>query len=175
MKYTLVIIVSLLTIYLFPQTLCAQSSVAGKVTDLEGQSLSYISVQLLRADSSFVTGTTTDTLGCYQFTKIPPSPYMIVFTSMGYKKRIINVTATDGKKELSPVVMETDNIELSEVVVKGASVIRQKDRLLILPDRQQIKQAGTGYDLLYNLMIPGMEVDRTYLSADRICESDLYI
>lgn len=126
MKYTLVIIVSLLTIYLFSQTLSAQSSVAGKVTDLEGQSLSYISVQLLRADSSFVTGTTTDTLGCYQFTKIPPSLYMIVFTSMGYKKRIINVTATDGKNELSPVVMETDNIELSEVVVKGASVIRQK-------------------------------------------------
>lgn len=173
MKYTLVIIVSLLTIYLFPQTLSAQSSVAGKVTDLE--SLSNISVQLLRADSSFVTGTTTDTLGFYQFTKILPSPYMIVFTSMGYKKRIINVTATDGKNELSPVVMETDNIELSEVVVKGASVIRQKDRLLILPDRQQIKQAGIGYDLLYNLMIPGMEVDRTYLSADRICESDLYI
>lgn len=160
MKYAFIIFMYLIIELFFPRVLCAQCSVAGKVIDLEGQSLSYISVQLLRADSSFVTGTTTDTLGCYQFTKLSPSPYMIVFTSMGYKKRIINVTATDGKNELSPVVMESDNIELSEVVVKGASVIRQKDRLLILPDKQQVKQAGTGYDLLYNLMIPGMEVDR---------------
>lgn len=160
MKYTVVFFVYLLTIFLFPQILYAQCSIAGKVTDLEGQSLSYISVQLFRVDSSFVTGTTTDTLGYYQFTKVSPSPYFIVFSSIGYKKQIVNANTTEKKNELPPVIMETDNIELNEVVVKGASVIRQKDRLLILPDKQQVKQAGTGYDLLYNLMIPGMEVDR---------------
>lgn len=149
-----------MTIFLFPQILYAQCSIAGKVTDLEGQSLSYVSVQLFRVDSSFVTGTTTDTLGYYQFTKVSPSPYFIVFSSIGYKKQIVNANTTEKKNELPPVIMETDNIELNEVVVKGASVIRQKDRLLILPDKQQVKQAGTGYDLLYNLMIPGMEVDR---------------
>lgn len=79
MKYTVVFFVYLLTIFLFPQILYAQCSIAGKVTDLEGQSLSYVSVQLFRVDSSFVTGTTTDTLGYYQFTKVSPSPYFIVF------------------------------------------------------------------------------------------------
>lgn len=160
MKYTFIFFLYLLIECLFPQIICAQCSVSGKVTDSEGHSLSYISVQLLRTDTSFVTGTTTDTVGCYQFTKVDASPYLIAFTSIGYKKKIINVTATNEKTEISPVAMETDNIQLSEVVVRGASVIRQKDRLLILPDKQQIKQAGTGYDLLYNLMIPGMEVDR---------------
>lgn len=160
MKYTFIFFVCFLIGFLFPRVLCAQCSVNGKVTDLEGRLLSYISVKLLRTDSSFVTGTTTDTLGCYQFPKISPSSYLIVFTSIGYKKKLINVTITNGKTEIPPAVMETDNIQLGEVVVKGASVIRQKDRLLILPDKQQVKQAGTGYDLLYNLMIPGMEVDR---------------
>lgn len=160
MKYPFVLFVYLLTELLFPQFFYAQCNVTGKVTDLKGQSLSYISVQLLRTDSSFVTGTTTDTLGFYQLKKTDASCYLIVFTSIGYKKKIINVTTTKGQIELSPVIMETDNIVLNEVVVKGAAVIRQKDRLLILPDKQQVKQAGTGYDLLYNLMIPGMEVDR---------------
>ncbi len=159
-KEPLTLFICFLIEFLFPRVLCAQCSVTGKVTDLEGHSLSYISVQLLRADSSFVTGTTTDTLGYYQFTKISPSPYLIVFTSIGYKKKIMNVTASNEENELPPIVMETDIIELNELVVKGASVIRQKDRLLIMPDKQLVKQAGTGYDLLYNLMIPGMEVDR---------------
>lgn len=160
MKYAFIFYIYLLIEFLFPQILCAQCSITGKVTDLDDHSLSYISVQLLRTDSSFVTGTVTDTLGYYQFTKMEVSSYLIVYTSIGYKKKIINATTTNGKNELSTVIMEPDNIELSEVVVKGASVIRQKDRLLILPDKQQIKQAGTGYDLLYNLMIPGIEVDR---------------
>lgn len=160
MKFTFIFSIYLLTEFLFPQILCAQGSIVGKVTDLEGQPLSYISVQILQVDSSFVTGTTTDTLGYYKFNKIPPSSYLIAFSSIGYKKKITNVTIANNVKEISPIAMETDNIQLSEVVVKGASVIRQKDRLLILPDKQQMKQAGTGYDLLYNLMIPGMEVDR---------------
>lgn len=160
MKDTLIFCVYLFIGCLLSQSLCAQCSIAGKVTNKEGQPLPYTSVQLLRTDSGFVSGTTTDTLGHYQFTKADASPYLMVFTSIGYKKRVISITPARGKNELSPVVMETDNIELNEVVVRGASVIRQKDRLLILPDKQQIKQAGTGYDLLYNLMIPGMEVDR---------------
>ena len=44
--------------------------------------------------------------------------------------------------------------------MKGSSFIRQKDRVLIIPDKQQVKHAFTGYDLLSNLMIPGIDVDR---------------
>ena len=45
-------------------------------------------------------------------------------------------------------------------MVKGQSIIRKDDRLIIIPDKQQVKHAWTGYDLLYNLMIPGIDVDR---------------
>ena len=40
------------------------------------------------------------------------------------------------------------------------SYVRDEDKLLIYPDMQQVKYSLTGYDLLYRLMIPGVDVDR---------------
>ena len=56
--------------------------------------------------------------------------------------------------------MKTNDVSLGEVLIKGESFIRKKDHVLILPNKEQIKHATTGYDLLYNLMIPGINVDR---------------
>ena len=56
--------------------------------------------------------------------------------------------------------MESDNVILNEVVVKGSSYVRKTDHVLVIPDKQQVKHAGTGYDLLYNLMIPSLEVNK---------------
>lgn len=56
--------------------------------------------------------------------------------------------------------LKENSVLLGEVEVKGSSFIRQKDRVLIIPDKQQVKHAFTGYDLLSNLMIPGIDVDR---------------
>lgn len=159
MKHILISFALLLTGCLYPQLLHGQNSISGKVTGPEGKPLPYVSVQLLRTDSTFMTGTSTDSLGGYEFTKITPSSYILVLSSVGYRTVKIPVTVK-GKKELPLVQMKADNVMLSEVVVKGASVIRQKDKLLILPDKEQMKFAGTGYDLLYNLLIPGVEVDR---------------
>ena len=62
------------------------------------------------------------------------------------------------------------------VEVKASSYIRQKDRVLIIPDKQQVRHAGTGYDLLYNLMIPGITVDRRKGTvSSTIGEATLYI
>lgn len=162
MRQAFSLFILLLTGCLQPCLLYAQTSLSGKVVDAEGSPLPYISVQLLRADSTFVMGAATDTLGNYLFAKITPSCYLLTFSSIGYKRVTIpaNVSTISSKLELPLVRMATDNVVLSEVVVKGASLIRQKDRILILPDKQQAKHGGTGYDLLYNLMIPGIEVDR---------------
>lgn len=49
---------------------------------------------------------------------------------------------------------------LNEVVVKGSSFIRKEDHILVIPDKQQVKHANTGYDLLYNLMIPSLDINK---------------
>lgn len=52
-------------------------------------------------------------------------------------------------------------VELDEVVVKASYLTREDDHILAIPTKEQRKYAVTGYDLLNNLMIPGVSVDRT--------------
>ena len=51
--------------------------------------------------------------------------------------------------------------ELDEVVVKSSYLTREDDHFLALPTKEQRKHAVTGYDLLSNLMIPGVSVERS--------------
>lgn len=51
--------------------------------------------------------------------------------------------------------------ELGEVVVKSSYLTREGDYLLAIPTKEQRKHAVTGYDLLSNLMIPGVSVERS--------------
>ena len=51
--------------------------------------------------------------------------------------------------------------ELGEVVVKASYLTREGDHILAIPTKEQRKHAVTGYDLLSNLMIPGVSVERS--------------
>lgn len=51
--------------------------------------------------------------------------------------------------------------ELGEVVVKSSYLTRKGDHILAIPTKEQRKHAVTGYDLLSNLMIPGVSVERS--------------
>lgn len=51
--------------------------------------------------------------------------------------------------------------ELDEVVVKASNLTREDDHILAIPTKEQRKHAVTGYDLLNNLMIPGVSVGRS--------------
>ncbi len=51
--------------------------------------------------------------------------------------------------------------KLDEVVVMATYFTREDDHILAIPTKEQRKHATTGYDLLSNLMIPGVSVDRS--------------
>ena len=134
--------------------------ISGKVSDLtDNQALVYATVRLLQQDSTFVSGTITDSLGYYKFDNLVRDSYLLSFSMVGYKQRIIQIAAHEDMV-VPDIKLESESVTLGEVIVKGSSFIRQKDKVLILPDKQQVKHSGTGYDLLYSLMIPGLEVDR---------------
>ena len=138
----------------------SQRRIVGSVNDMEQKALAYASVRLLRTDSTYVSGMTTDSLGCYCFANVASDKYLLAFSTIGYKPQIIPVTVRNADVTVPTVTLESDDVMLGEVVVKGSSFIRKDDRVLVIPDKQQVKHAGTGYDLLYNLMIPGIDVDR---------------
>ncbi|MCM1254915.1 MAG: hypothetical protein NC221_02215, partial [Duncaniella sp.] len=51
--------------------------------------------------------------------------------------------------------------ELKEVVVNASYLTREDDHILAIPTKEQRKHAISGYDLLRNLMIPSISVNRT--------------
>ena len=137
----------------------AQNKLYGTVEN-NGKPLPYVTVRLLETDSTFVSGVTTDTLGKYVFSNIEKGNYLVALSSIGYKPAFIQIKMSDKNLEVPLVTLETENIVLGEVVVKGSSFIRKDDHVLVIPDKQQVKHASTGYDLLYNLMIPSIEVNK---------------
>lgn len=146
---------SLLTV-----SLQAQSILKGIVKSETGTAVPYASIQLLQPDSTFVQGTATDSTGNYKMT-VRKGEYLMSVSSIGYLTKTIPVISNGENDRTLPVItLQTNNIMLNNVEIKGSSFIRKDDRILIIPDKQQLKHSHTGYDLLYNLMIPGMDVDR---------------
>ena len=137
----------------------AQNKLYGTVEN-NGKPLPYVTVRLLETDSTFVSGVTTDTLGKYVFSNIEKGNYLVALCSIGYKPAFIQIKMSDKNLEVPLVTLETENVVLGEVVIKGSSFIRKDDHVLVIPDKQQVKHASTGYDLLYNLMIPSIEVNK---------------
>ena len=137
----------------------AQHRVEGRVNDVEQKALPYASVRLLRADSTYVSGMTADSLGHYSFVDVASDEYLLSFNLLGYKPKCVSVSVRNTGVNVPVVSLESDDVLLSEVTVSGSSIIYKRDRTLIIPDMQQRKHAYSGYDLLYNLMIPGIDVD----------------
>lgn len=154
--------IALLYLILSSSWAFSQYKVSGYIKNANGeQNIPYtITVRLLQMDSTFVSGTLTDSTGLYRFDKIHPEKYLIAFSSIGYLSKVVPVEIPAKDTILPTVTLENNHVMLEEIVVKGNYFIRKEDHVLILPDKQQIKHANTGYDLLYNLMIPGIDVNK---------------
>ena len=149
----------IMSLALLGNSMQAQNKLYGTVEN-NGKPLPYVTVRLLETDSTFVSGVTTDTLGKYVFSNIEKGNYLVALSSIGYKPAFIQIKMSDKNLKVPLVTLETENVVLGEVVVKGSSFIRKDDHVLVIPDKQQVKHASTGYDLLYNLMIPNIEVNK---------------
>ena len=158
MKNLKFIVISGCLIYSLIST--AQVTVKGTVKNDNNQEAAYAFVRLLHPDSTFVKGTLTDSIGNYRLSDVAAGDYLLSISSMGYVSQWHTFVVGSQDKELPLISFKKNSVMLGEVEVKGSSFIRQKDHVLIIPDKQQMKHATTGYDLLYNLMIPGIDVDR---------------
>ena len=146
-------------------------TIKGTVLDANHQALPYVTVRLLQTDSTFVQGAYTDSLGIYSMDMKRQGNYLLSLSCIGYKTRMLQVQAqtTEARapsipaqttKTFPTVILETDNVVLNEVTVEASSFVRQADKLLVYPDKKQVKHSSSGYDLLYRLMIPELDVDR---------------
>lgn len=151
-------------------------NIRGTVWDENHNGLSYATVRLLHPDSTFVAGVCTDSVGHYQIKASYTGNYLLGISSIGFKTKFIPVHVLQDGVRLEPVALDVETVRLGEVMVNASSFIRQKDHVLIIPEKTQVRHSASGYDLLYRLMIPEVEVDRINGKVSAIGgETTLYI
>lgn len=146
-------------IFCFSQ-LNSQNVIKGIVKNEKQEAVPYATIKLLQVDSTFIQGVASDSIGYYQIEDIKKGKYLLSVSSIGYDTQFVYLSITRDELQLPDIVLKNNDLVLETVEIKAQSFIRQKDRVLIIPDKQQIKHAQTGYDLLSNLMIPNIEVNK---------------
>ena len=94
---------------------------------LRGQILDATTKQALTGATVIISnfdtlGTTTDTIGQFQFTKLAIGRYQVEISYLGYQKMILTeVLVVSGKENVLELELQADASNLSEVVVKAAT------------------------------------------------------
>ena len=68
-------------------------TISGKLVDEQEQPLAYANIVLLQADSTFITGQTSDEKGGFHFSKVTEGDYRLKISSMGYETMFIDDVA----------------------------------------------------------------------------------
>ncbi|WP_033147526.1 outer membrane beta-barrel family protein [Prevotella sp. P6B1] len=88
--------------------------VGGRVIDMQGEPLPFVSVALLTADSTYIQGATSDVDGFFQI-NTTDACCILRFSYIGYRTKYVDVRSS----EIGTIQMEQDQTILNEIVVKG--------------------------------------------------------
>lgn len=134
----------------FPMSASAQS-LKGKVTDENNEPLAYANVMLQKADSTYLSGAMTDTLGMFILTQ-DPAASMLHVSFIGYETCIVPVKGTD----FGTIKMNPDTEMLGKAVVKGflPKTVLKGDAFVTPVENSILAEAGSAGDVLKKL--PGV-------------------
>ena len=123
----------------------------GKVVDENNEPLAYANVMLQKADSTYLSGTMTDTLGVFVL-EAAPQATMVHISFIGYKPYITAVHGTD----MGTVKMIPDTEMLGKAVVKGylPKTVIKGDAFVTPVENSILAEAGSADDVLKKL--PGV-------------------
>jgi len=98
-------------------------SVSGKLIDETKQAAIGSSVLLLKSDSSFVKGTTTDIEGQFKIEQINPSNYIIKILSLGYKPIFKSIQVANQDLMMPTISLKQNSTNLKEVTVEAQQAL----------------------------------------------------
>ncbi len=140
-------------------------SISGMLIDKKtNEPVDLATVSLLNAkDSSFVSGTMSNTKGYFNFKTLSKGKYIINVTYVGYKTTYYPIALTDNNKTIydaGKIGLETDDVLLSETVIEGKvpEVVAKGDTIEYDAGSYKTPQNAAVEELLKRL--PGAEVDK---------------
>lgn len=132
----------------------------GKITDFNNnEGIAYANIALQTTDSVFVTGTTTDIKGNFTIAKLSSGSYLLITTCMGYDGSIIRLDNLTKNIHIGEIPLSETNQVLDEVTVSASRIVSKVDRQLVFPTESQVKASNSGYELLNQMMLPGLKID----------------
>ena len=156
---------SLLLLFLFTTYLSAQYTVSGTVKDAAGAPLSFANaVVYSAADSSSVTGVSTDIDGAFLLTVGEAGTYYLVGSQIGltdYRSEPFTLGAANPERAFPDLVLgASTGVDLSEITVTAAKPLftREIDRTIVNVAGQPTAVGQTALEVLERS--PGVVVDR---------------
>jgi outer membrane receptor protein involved in Fe transport len=139
-------------------------SISGQVIDVSTKrSLEFVNVLLHRcADSSMVSGTTTDATGKFLFPEVAAGEYFCKFGLVGYaaaSTRPIPIDPRHKNANLGKQTLRETSVNLQEILVTGEKAMQNNgiDRKVYNVDQDLMSKAGSASELLQN--VPSVQVD----------------
>ena len=130
--------------------------ISGRVIDEQAKPMPFANVVLLScSDSAYIAGAVTKDDGSFSIATDKQDGLLKV-SSVGYIIRYID--ARQGN--VGDIQMQPDAQMLGEVVVKADKVIKKSDGMTVIPQKGLLKLSTDGFDVIYGIMIPGLDVDR---------------
>lgn len=138
----------------------AQSvNISGRVIDGKGEPVAFANIALQRADSSFVTGCTSDDKGSFKMQGLTADNYLLQVSFVGYSAQIIRLDNLNRPLDIGDIILIEDAVLLQGVTVTASNVVKKLDRQIILPSQKQVQASTSGYELLTHMQLPGLKVN----------------
>ncbi len=134
----------------------SERKLIGRLIDHHNLPVEFANIQLLNPkDSSFLCGGVSNANGDFV---IPCQQKQVLMkvSFVGYKTicKLVPIA------RIGNVRMQANSYLLKGVTVEAARVVEKVDRQIIFPTKEQVKTASNGYDLLDNLSLPTIIVNR---------------
>lgn len=154
--------------FLFPLLAFLIVSISLQATDIKGRiigaidknSIEFVTAVLLKTDSTYITGSQTDTFGNFIITgQFAKQDYLLKVSYVGYKTSYIEINNLASNIHLGDIELEKNSKTLNEVTVTGNRVINKVDKQIIFPDQMQVKTSANAFDLLSSMNLSRLIID----------------
>ena len=149
----------------------SERKLIGRLIDNHNLPVEFANIQLLNPkDSSFLCGGVSNANGDFVIPCQQKQALMKV-SFVGYKTicRLVPIA------RIGNVRMQANSYLLKGVTVEAARVVEKVDRQIIFPTKEQVKTASNGYDLLDNLSLPTIIVNRAERKVQSLKGGDVQI
>jgi hypothetical protein len=153
-RFLVLIFLLCTTIFLRAQTF----SISGKLMDENNQPAIGSSVILLKSDSVFLKGTTSDVDGLFTLENISPSNYILKILNLGYKPVFKSLQITTQAIDLGTISLKPNSTNLKEVTVEAqmALATQNGDTTSFNSKAFKVNKDATAEDLVGKM--PGVTV-----------------